>query len=74
MEPRLQRCPEADVAATTLYRRVLHRACQLLGGIHQLAVHLGVRDNILEQWLDGRRDVPEHVFLKALDIVVSQPR
>ena len=64
-------CPQADVTRTTVYARTLHRACVLLGGIHQLALHLGASDRQVEEWLAGDEDPPMDVFLVAVDVVLA---
>jgi hypothetical protein len=35
-------CPTAPLAQVTVYTRVLHRACQLVGGVEPLAARLRV--------------------------------
>jgi len=46
-------CPVAPPAATTVYARTLHRTCEILGGVPQLADHLRVPARLLRRWLDG---------------------
>jgi hypothetical protein len=71
MAAQLHGCPQAGVDRTTIYARTLHRACELLGGIHQLAVRLGVTDRQVETWLAGEHEPPMDVFLQAVDVVVA---
>jgi hypothetical protein len=71
MNATLHGCPQADATKTTVYARALHRACVLLGGIHQLALHLDVSDEQVEEWLDGNDDPPMDVFLVAVDVVLA---
>ena len=63
-------CPTAPPPLTTVYTRVLHRACQLAGGVEKLAARLRVPVATLYRWLDGESEPPTPVFLKAVDIVM----
>ena len=73
MASHLHGCPEADAYSTTLYARALHRACLLLGGIRQLAEYLDVSEGAVEGWLTGESEIPQPVFLSAVDIIVGHP-
>jgi DNA-binding transcriptional regulator YdaS (Cro superfamily) len=73
METTLHGCPQADAFSTTLYARALHRACVILGGIHPFALHLGVSDERLEAWLEGRDQIPTDIFLRAVEVIVGRP-
>ena len=53
-----------------MYTRVLHRACQMVGGVEKLAARLRVPVPTLFRWLDGEGEPPTPVFLKAVDIVM----
>jgi hypothetical protein len=63
-------CPVAPAPRVTIYTRVLHRACQMVGGVETLAARLRVPAPTLYRWLDGEADPPTPVFLKAVDIVM----
>ncbi len=63
-------CPVAPPPRVTVYTRVLHRACQILGDVDQLASHLRVSVALLYRWLEGDDVPPSHVFLKAVDLVL----
>jgi hypothetical protein len=63
-------CPMAAPPRVTVYTRVLHRACQILGGVEQLAARLRVPIVTLYRWLEGDGEPPTPVFLKAVDIVL----
>jgi len=54
----------------TVYTRVLHRACQILGGVEQLAAHLRVSSVLLYRWLEGEDVPPSNIFLNAVDLVL----
>jgi hypothetical protein len=63
-------CPTAPPAQVTVYTRVLHRACQIVGGVEPLAARLRVPVTTLYRWLDGEAEPPARIFLKAVDIVM----
>ena len=63
-------CPTAPPAQVTVYTKVLHRACQIAGGVEHLAARLRVPVPTLFRWLDGEAEPPTQVFLKAVDIVL----
>lgn len=63
-------CPIAVPAQVTVYTRVLHRACQICGGVEKLAARLRVPVATLCRWLDGEAEPPTPIFLKAVDMVM----
>jgi hypothetical protein len=63
-------CPKTPPSEVTVYTRVLHRACQIVGGVEHLAARLRVPTVTLYRWLDGDGEPPTPVFLKAVDIVL----
>ena len=63
-------CPVAPPPRVTVHTRVLHRACQILGGVDQLAAHLKVSRTMLHRWLEGEGNPPSSVFLKAVDLIL----
>lgn len=63
-------CPTAPAPQVTVHTRVLHRACQIVGGVEQLAERLGVPRRLLHRWLEGEEPPPASVFLKAVDLVL----
>lgn len=70
MELPADNCPVAPPSQVTVYTRVLHRACQMTGGVEPLAARLRVPVATLYRWLDGEAEPPTPVFLKAVDIVM----
>jgi hypothetical protein len=68
----LDSCPAAPQARATVHTRVLHRACQALGGVEQLARFLRVPAATVYRWLEGESVPPTAVFLKAVDIVMPE--
>ena len=65
-----ENCPVAPPPRVTVYTRVLHRACQVLGGVEQLARYLKVSRTMLHVWLEGEDVPPSSVFLRAVDLVL----
>jgi hypothetical protein len=63
-------CPVAPPPQVTVYTRVLHRACQILGGVDKLAAHLRVSSTLLYRWLEGDDVPPSNIFLNAVDLVL----
>ena len=63
-------CPLAPPPRVTVYTRVLHRACQALGSVEQLARHLRVPRAMLHAWLEGEDVPPTSVFLQAVDLIL----
>lgn len=55
----------------TVYARTLRRAAEIVGGVEQLGSQLGVRREDLVYWLQGAKQVPQEIFLRAVDIVVA---
>lgn len=50
--------------------RTLARAAEVLGGVAALASHLGVPEPALREWLDSGGEIPDAVFIAALEIVL----
>ena len=63
-------CPVAPAPRVTVYTRVLHRACQILGGVDHLAAHLRVSAALVYSWLEGDDVPPSNIFLNAVDLVL----
>jgi DNA-binding transcriptional regulator YiaG len=63
-------CPTAPPTRVTVHTRVLHRACQVLGGVEQLAEYLHVSLTMVHRWLEGEDVPPSSVFLKAVDLIL----
>jgi hypothetical protein len=55
-----------------LRNQVLLRALEITGGCQQLARKLDAGEAQLNRWIAGQAEVPEHVFLKAVDIVLAE--
>lgn len=52
--------------------RTLQCAAEIMGGEILLALHLGVTPSYLALWIRGLANVPDRVFLKAVDIVLRR--
>ena len=63
-------CPTAPPPQITVHTRVLHRACQILGGVERLAEYLKVSRTMVHRWLEGEDVPPSRVFLKAVDLIL----
>lgn len=63
-------CPLPSPSRQTTFARTLHRACLVLGGVAELARHLGVSEGALRNWLEGREEPPQMVFLAAIEIIL----
>jgi len=63
-------CPLAPPPRVSVYTRVLHRACQILGGVEHLARHLKVSPFKVHAWLEGEDVPPPSIFLKAVDLIL----
>lgn len=70
IDSNLDSCPAAPLARATVHTRVLHRACQKLGGVEQLARLLNVPAATVYRWLEGESVPPTAVFLRAVDVVM----
>ena len=53
--------------------RTLALALRTVGSRADLADYLGVTQAILQEWLDGRREPPTAIYLRALDLVAKGP-
>jgi DNA-binding transcriptional regulator YiaG len=51
--------------------RTLALALRTMGSRTRLAEHLGATEELLQEWLDGRREPPTSIYLLALDLVAS---
>jgi hypothetical protein len=63
-------CPLAPPPRMTVHSRVLHRACQIVGGVDKLAARLRVSKAMLYRWLEGEDVPPSGIFLKAVDLIL----
>jgi hypothetical protein len=52
--------------------RTLMRAAEIAGGAQELAFKLKVTPSHLSLWLGGLEPCPNHIFLKAVDLVLER--
>jgi len=57
------------VSATTV--KLLQAACEIVGGDEALASRLGISERLLSRFMADRRELPDHLLLQAVDIVVA---
>jgi hypothetical protein len=62
------------MSATTV--RLLQAAAEAVGGKDVLAQRLGIREGLLSAFMADRREVPDALLLRAVDIVLEdrEPR
>jgi hypothetical protein len=63
-------CPLAPPAHATVFARTLHRACLVLGGVQALAQQLEAPEQQIREWLTGAAEIPQPVFIAAVEIVL----
>lgn len=63
-------CPLAPPSRQSTQARTLHSACLIVGGVPQLAQHLGVPAVLVRDWLAGEVEPPPPVFLAAVEIIL----
>lgn len=51
--------------------QALQYASELLGGHDALARRMGVAPEVLQDWMEGRRELPDDYLLAVLDIVLK---
>lgn len=57
------------MSATTV--RLLQAACEAVGGERALARRLGIAESLLLRFMNDRRQLPDTLLLKAVDIVLA---
>jgi DNA-binding transcriptional regulator YiaG len=63
---------QAAVENTSI-TRTLALALRSIGNLERLAEHLDVSTTLLQEWLDGRRQPPTSIYVRALDLVARGP-
>lgn len=64
---------QMQVAVETSVTRTLALALSTIGTLERLAQYLGVKEEQIEQWMEGRGKPPTRIYMKALDLVASGP-
>jgi hypothetical protein len=57
-----------------LHARMLERAVEILGGPGEVAAYLDVSPARLRIWMRGLFPLPDHVFLRLVDLISEAPR
>jgi hypothetical protein len=55
----------------TIYRKAVHRAAEIAGGLHLLAEKIDVPTEVLLHWLEDRGQPDERSFLRAVEIIME---
>lgn len=63
-------CPLAAPFRQSTYARAMHGACLVLGGVPELAAHLGVPAALVRDWLEGEVEPPQAMFLAAVEVLL----
>lgn len=62
-----------DVKSTNnIQARTLRKAEELLGGRRNLAAHLGVKAEEIEQWMTSNRPIPRALFLRVVEVLLDE--
>jgi hypothetical protein len=51
--------------------KLLQAAAEITGGTRELAERLGIRESLLEKFLDGTMLLPDPLLLRAVDVVLA---
>ena len=62
---------EHSTAMSATSARLLQAAAEILGGEEALATRLAVEPWLLEAYLTDRRELPDAILLRAVDIVLA---
>lgn len=57
------------MSATTV--RLLKAACEVAGGERELAQQLGIAESLLLRFMTDRRQLPDVLLLRAVDIILA---
>lgn len=57
------------MSATTV--RLLKAACEVAGGEKELAQQLGIAESLLWRFMSDRRQLPDALLLRAVDIILA---
>ena len=54
-----------------VHASTVRHAAEIVGGVEPLAAHLDVGGEDIEAWLAGRVAIPEHIFLRCVNMLVA---
>ena len=57
--------------SSTLHLRTLLRAAEIAGGVNQLGSRLNIPPTLLDGFIKGHFELPQHIFLKCTEIVTE---
>ena len=63
---------QATVADNSV-TRTLSLALRSIGSLERLAQYLDVPGPLLQEWLDGKREPPTAIYVRALELVALGP-
>lgn len=52
--------------------KLLHVASEIAGGTKALADRLGISETLLSRLMDGCRELPDMLMLRAVDIIIEE--
>jgi len=52
--------------------RILEAASEIVGGNEALAERLGIREKVLAVYMQNRRQLPDALLLRAVDIILEE--
>ena len=61
----------SPVNAPGIGQEVMQRLAKQLGGVGAASARLGVRSTLMQRFIEGAVQVPDHVLLKAVDLLSS---
>jgi transcriptional regulator with XRE-family HTH domain len=61
-------CP-STAKNSHIYIRILHDACEVMGGEQRLADYLGVDVRTISNWLNGVGRPSDSIFLRCVDLI-----
>jgi hypothetical protein len=50
---------------------MLKAAAEIAGGVHALALELGVTESLMLRFMDGTHPLPDKLLLRAVDIILA---
>jgi hypothetical protein len=60
-----------QMSANPVYALCIQRAAERLGGFDELSLQVGISARLLQFWANGGGWPPDHVFLRIVDLVLT---
>jgi len=54
--------------------KLLQASAEILGSEDALARHLNIGEVLLQAYLDGRRELPDYLMLRCVDVVLAHAK